>query len=228
MKVLSLEGLTEYTTKLLNKVKTLLADYIPLCGSLSINGILRSTSEYQTTSANGLRIAHGERGCILRSDGNATYFLMTNQGDNYGAWNDLRPLTINNASGEVSFENGLKGNLTGNITGNAATSNKSNSIESTGFGNTNLTFNQTSGEFDGNSGWCNYIIANHGSGENYYHYTIGLPFWDSPIYQRQTGSADAKSGWHKFHTTETITYGTSSLVLGTAVLPEGHIYLQYE
>lgn len=224
MKILNLEGLTHYTEKLLEKVRNMMSAYIPLSGSTEITGILRSTDEFQTTSANGLRIAHNNKGVMLRNDGNSTYFLITNDGDPYGSWNDLRPFIIDNTSGITRFENGLKGNLTGN----ASTSNKSNSIESTGFGDTNLTFSQTSGEFDGNSGWCNYIIANHGSGENYYHYTIGLPFWDSPIYQRQTGSTDAKSGWHKFHTTETITYGTSSLVLGTAVLPEGHIYLQYE
>lgn len=224
MKFLSLEGLKNYTSTLLNKVRTMMAAYIPLSGSTEITGALRTTGEFQTTSANGLRIAHNNKGVVLRNDGNSTYFLITNDGDPYGSWNNLRPFIIDNTSGITRFENGLKGNLTGN----ASTSNKSNSIESTGFGDTNLTFSQTSGEFDGNSGWCNYIIANHGSGENYYHYTIGLPFWDSPIYQRQTGSADAKSGWHKFHTTETITYGTSSLVLGTAVLPEGHIYLQYE
>lgn len=224
MKFLNLEGLTHYTNKLLDKIRTLLAEYIPLSGSESITGILRSTSEFQTTSANGLRIAHNNKGVILRNDGYNTYLLITNEGDPYGSWNDLRPLIVDNSNGIIRFENGLQGNLNGN----ASTSNKSNSIASTGFGDTTLTFNQTSGEFDGNSGWCNYIIANHGSGENYYHYTIGLPFWDSPIYQRQTGSTDAKSGWHKFHTTETITYGTSSLVVGTAVLPEGHIYLQYE
>ena len=228
MKFLDLDGLTQYTTKILNKVKTLLADYIPLCGSLDITGTLRSTSEYQTTSANGLRIAHGERGCILRSDGNATYFLMTNQGDNYGAWNDLRPLTINNVSGEVSFDNGLRGNLTGNISGNASTSNKSNAISSTGYGNGTLTYYQTNSDFNDNTGWCHYLIANQGSGESYYNYMIGLPFYTVPMYRRQTGSVNNKTDWQKFYTTENITHGTNDLTPGTSNLSSGNIYLQYE
>lgn len=108
------------------------------------------------------------------------------------------------------------------------TSNKSNSIASTGFGDTNFTYYQTGNSFYDNEGWCHYLISNHGSGESYYNYVVGLPFWSSPIYRRQDGNANNRSEWHKFHTTETITYGTSSLVVGTAVLPEGHIYLQYE
>lgn len=224
MKFLNLEGLSHYTANLLDKIRTMMAAYIPLSGSESITGIIRSTHEIQSTAPNAFRLANPEYGTILRNDGTNTHVLLTNQKDPYGSWNNLRPLSINNSNGEVRFENGL----TGNLTGNASSSTKSNSIESTGFGNTNLTFCQTSNEFDGNSNWCNYIIANHGNGENYYHYTIGLPFWDSPIYQRQTGSAEAKSGWHKFHTTETITSGTSEMISGSSSLKSGHIYLQYE
>lgn len=224
MKFLNLEGLTHYTNKLLDKIRSMMAAYIPLCGSESITGILRSTDEFQTTSANGLRIAHNNKGVMLRNDGNSTYFLITNEGDPYGSWNNLRPFIIDNTSGIARFENGLKGNLEGN----ASTSTKSNGVASTGFGDTNFTYYQSGEEFYDRSGWCHYLISNHGSGESYYNYTIGLPFWGSPIYRRQEGNKDSRSEWHKFHTTETITYGTSSLVVGTAVLPEGHIYLQYE
>ena len=224
MKYLSLEGLKNYTSTLINKIRTMLSAYIPLCGSTDITGTLRSTCEYQTTSANGLRIAHNNKGVMLRNDGNSTYFLITNDGDPYGEWNNLRPLIIDNTSGITRFENGLRGNLTGN----ASTSTKSNSIASTGFGDTSFTYYQSGEEFYDRSGWCHYLISNHGSGESYYNYVIGLPFWGSPIYRRQYGDQNNRTEWHKFHTTETITYGTSSLVVGTAVLPEGHIYLQYE
>lgn len=50
------------------------------------------------------------------------------------------------------------------------------SLASTGYGNSSLTYYQTHEEFDGNSNWTHYIIANHGDGSSYYHYTIGLPF----------------------------------------------------
>ena len=103
-----------------------------------------------------------------------------------------------------------------------------NGLSSTGFGSGTLTYCQTSDGFYGNSGWCHYIIANHGNGETYYNYTIGLPFYDAPMYQRQTGNTSARSGWQKFYTTENITYGTSSLTPGSSVLATGSIYLQYE
>ena len=113
-------------------------------------------------------------------------------------------------------------------TGNSATATKSNSLSSTGFGDTALTYCQTDGSFYDNSGWCHYIIANHGNGSSYYNYTIGLPFYSTPIYQRQTGNTSSKSGWHKFYTSENITYGTSALTPGSSGLATGNIYLQYE
>lgn len=101
-------------------------------------------------------------------------------------------------------------------------------LQSTGFGYGALTYYQTSSEFDGNSDWCHYLIANHGDGETYYHYTIGLPFWGSPIYKRQVGSKNETSGWQKFYTTENITMGTWGMTPGTTSLTSGNIYIQYE
>lgn len=115
---------------------------------------------------------------------------------------------------------------TANTANTATTAIKSNALASTGFGDTNFTYYQGDGEFDGRSGWAHYLIANHGAGETYYHYTIGLPFWDSPIYKRKWDGGD--SGWHKFHTTETVTYGTWELTPGSSGLTTGNIYLQYE
>lgn len=103
-----------------------------------------------------------------------------------------------------------------------------NSLPITGYGENGLTYYQTNGDFEGNSDWCHYIIANHGNGETYYHYNIALPFWSSPMYQRQTGNTSAKSGWQKFHTTETITKGTWGLTPGVSSLANDHIYIQYE
>ena len=116
-------------------------------------------------------------------------------------------------------------------TGNSATSTTSSfsqNLNSTGFGNGTLTYVQTSGDFYDNTGWCHYLIANHGNGETYYNHTIALPFWDVPMYQRQEGNTSSRRGWQKFYTTENITYGTQSLTPGTSSLKTGHIYLQYE
>lgn len=340
IKNLSISGNNITLTKTDGTTKTLNADYIPLSGSTSITGALRTTGELQSTTPNGLRIAYGGCGAILRNDGNYTYLLLTENGDPYGSWNDLRPINIDNSTGFVTFSNGLKGTLTGNadsatnadkldgyhgdnymlhygnygasyfgsndlnkwtrcgsfaiqsgcanapadrgedtwgtilvvrgtsdrITqyvtfwnesgqplwyrclngsswtswtkvrdgGNAntattsTTSSFSHNLNSTGFGNGTLTYLQTSGDFYDNTGWCHYIIANHGSGDSYYNHTIALPFWDAPMYQRQAGSTGARSGWQQFYTTENLTYGTQSLTPGTSSLKSGHIYLQYE
>jgi len=73
--------------------------FIRLVGSQNISGILRSSSEYQSTSANSYRSVYGNYGTFWRNDGANLYLMVTNAGDQYGAYNDLRPLAINLASG---------------------------------------------------------------------------------------------------------------------------------
>ncbi|WP_105625550.1 tail fiber domain-containing protein [Cronobacter sakazakii] len=63
--------------------------------------------EVVSHSANALRAAYGNYGFFIRNDGGTTYFLLTASGDKYGSWNALRPMYINNASGEVTMGNGL-------------------------------------------------------------------------------------------------------------------------
>ncbi|MGQ8702273.1 phage tail-collar fiber domain-containing protein [Serratia marcescens] len=65
------------------------------------------TGEIQSTSANYLRAIQGGYGSIWRMDENNTYFLLTNQGDPTGNFNDLRPLTINNNTGNVDISTAL-------------------------------------------------------------------------------------------------------------------------
>ncbi len=72
---------------------------------LDINGNAIARGELQSTMGSGLaqlRMVAGNYGAMLRNDGVNTYFLLTNSGDQYGAWNSLRPLYINNTSGNVS------------------------------------------------------------------------------------------------------------------------------
>jgi hypothetical protein len=60
--------------------------------------------------------------------------------------------------------------FSGNLSGNATTATTANALASTGYGNNNFTWFQTSGEFAGNSsGWTSYLVSNHGDGSNYYH-----------------------------------------------------------
>ncbi|MED9631361.1 tail fiber protein [Escherichia marmotae] len=81
--------------------------------SLSSAYGLRSRGEITSLSANGLRVAYGNYGFFIRSDGKDTYFMLTASGDRFGSWNNLRPLTINNANGSVSIGHGL--NVTGRV-----------------------------------------------------------------------------------------------------------------
>ncbi len=80
--------------------------------TLDIAGSIRGTGEIQTTSANAFRMVQGDYGLFLRNDGTNTYLLLTKAGDQYGNWNDLRPLSINNATGGVYLGNvGINGDI---------------------------------------------------------------------------------------------------------------------
>jgi hypothetical protein len=54
------------------------------------------------------RMVQGNYGAFFRNDGGNTFFLLTASGDQYGVWNGLRPWYVNNASGLMTMENGLK------------------------------------------------------------------------------------------------------------------------
>ena len=75
------------------------------------NAYLRVPGEFQTTNPNGLRIAYGDYGTLIRSDGGITYFLLTNAGDPFGNWNALRPILFENTTGRVTLGEGV--NVTG-------------------------------------------------------------------------------------------------------------------
>lgn len=65
----------------------------------------------ETITVNGItdygqfRVIWEDYGFIIRTDEDSTHFLLTNQGDAYGMWNGLRPITIKNSTGEVLIEN---------------------------------------------------------------------------------------------------------------------------
>ena len=45
----------------------------------------------------------GNYGFGIRNDGVDTYFMLTDPGDPYGSWNNLRPIIINNTTGRVEI-----------------------------------------------------------------------------------------------------------------------------
>jgi hypothetical protein len=73
--------------------------FIKLSGSQNITGTLRNSDEYQSTSANGYRSVYGSYGTFWRNDGSNLYLMITNSGDQYGAYNNLRPFAVNLATG---------------------------------------------------------------------------------------------------------------------------------
>ena len=74
--------------------------------TLTQAGTLCNSGEIISRSANGFRIVQGNYGVFLRNDGSSTYFLITNSGDQYGTWGDLRPLYFSNTTGRVTMSNG--------------------------------------------------------------------------------------------------------------------------
>lgn len=74
-----------------------------------------SNGEFRTTNPNGFRIMYGGYGSFIRNDGDSTYFLLTNQYDDDGSWNGLRPLIIKNSTGDVTI-NSATINSYGDIT----------------------------------------------------------------------------------------------------------------
>ncbi|MDL2342449.1 MAG: tail fiber domain-containing protein, partial [Patescibacteria group bacterium] len=69
--------------------------------NITAAGYIRAGGELQSTSSNALRMVYGSYGSILRNDGTDTYLLLTAAADQYGSWNGLRPLQINDSSGTV-------------------------------------------------------------------------------------------------------------------------------
>ncbi|EJJ6392131.1 prophage tail fiber N-terminal domain-containing protein [Escherichia albertii] len=75
---------------------------------------LFATDEIVARGGNQIRMIGGEYGALWRNDGAKTYLLLTNQGDVYGGWNALRPLAVDNATGELVVGTKLSASLNGN------------------------------------------------------------------------------------------------------------------
>lgn len=82
-------------------------------GTLNANGVatfgrsVTANGEFTSKSANAFRAISGNYGFFIRNDGANVYFMLTNSGDQTGGFNGLRPLAINNTSGQVTIGEGL-------------------------------------------------------------------------------------------------------------------------
>ncbi|EHD22661.1 MULTISPECIES: hypothetical protein [Brenneria] len=61
------------------------------------------TGNLISTVADALRLIYGGYGAIFRNDGSGFYILLTNKDAASGAFNSLRPLRINLATGDIEF-----------------------------------------------------------------------------------------------------------------------------
>jgi hypothetical protein len=74
-------------------------------GGLTTSG-LTSSGEIIGTLGSGsaqFRAVDGNYGFMIRNDGSNTYFLLTASGSPDAGWNSLRPMAINDSSGDVTF-----------------------------------------------------------------------------------------------------------------------------
>ncbi|MEF3392391.1 hypothetical protein NCC06_29815, partial [Klebsiella pneumoniae] len=82
-------------------------------GTLNANGVatfgnsVTATGEIISRSANAFRAINGNYGFIIRNDGSVTNFMLTASGNQTGGFNGLRPLSINNQSGQVTIGESL-------------------------------------------------------------------------------------------------------------------------
>ncbi|WP_425323145.1 tail fiber protein, partial [Escherichia coli] len=81
-----------------------------------------ANDEIVARGGNQLRMIGGDYGAFWRNDGRITYLLFTARGDQYGGWNDLRPIMIDNATGEFTI--GTKLNARQGVNGNASSATK--------------------------------------------------------------------------------------------------------
>lgn len=126
---------------------------------------------------------------------------------------------LSNSGNNLSITiGGTNKTLTPAYASNSGSSSTTNKLNITGYQTDGLSFYQTSSSFDGSpADWAHYIIANHGSGSSYYHYTIRLPFWSVPQYKRQTGSTSDVSSWYKFWTEENLNPVDKTLLKKTRI-----------
>ena len=68
-------------------------------GGMSVAGNIKNTGEIQSETTNSYRHVYGNYGTFWRNDGNDLYLMLTNSGDQYGSYNDLRPLSVDFATG---------------------------------------------------------------------------------------------------------------------------------
>ena len=93
------------------------SDVVHKSGDETINGFKTFTSETFNTSPNAFRHIFGDYGAFWRNDGYNLYLMLTNSGDQYGGWNNFRPLIVNLATGVCNISGTAGGVAWTNVSG---------------------------------------------------------------------------------------------------------------
>ncbi|MGP3002187.1 phage tail protein [Serratia bockelmannii] len=72
-----------------------------------LTGALKTSAEIQSTHIDNYRMVGGGFGSFWRNDGNRLYLLLTNENDQYGTFNALRPFSVDVRTGAAAFESGI-------------------------------------------------------------------------------------------------------------------------
>lgn len=102
----------------------------------------RMSGALGSTYTDTYRIVAGQYGTFWRNDGNALYLMITNAGDQWGTFNNLRPLAVSTSDGSVNVGTSFSVNHTGYIyksgiypyTSNGQNFNQSNGLHIQGSG----------------------------------------------------------------------------------------------
>ena len=97
----------------------------------------------------------------------------------------------------------------------ASTSSAVRALYYNGYGNSEITAYQTSGNWQTwTGGWATHIIGNHGNGSNYYNQTLVMPFWGGPYYMRKQGGGNV--GPYLVYTSEHVNKSSADWTIGRA------------
>ncbi|QIP89870.1 phage tail protein [Serratia fonticola] len=121
-----------------------------------LSGIVKTSSEIQSTNQNNYRIIGGSYGTFWRNDGNALYLLMTNANDQLGGYSSHRPFAVSMATGGVTL-------------GTQMTLTDANFVNKMGF----TTYTDGAGKAHRQANGLRLRVADAQLAEFYYNETVG-------------------------------------------------------
>ena len=75
----------------------------PVFGDMKDVGDISMAGQISSTNIHPFRMVYGNYGAFFRQDGDSLYLMLTNANDQYGSYNNLRPLQVSLGLGDVSL-----------------------------------------------------------------------------------------------------------------------------